>query len=172
MIKNKCVFLDRDGVLNNDRVDYVYKVEDLVVKNGVAESLRRLVDNGFILIVITNQSGIDKGIFTENDVNLVHNEIQNRTGGHILTFYFSPFHRTLTNSLSSKPGSLLFEKAIAKYNIDVSQSWMVGDRFRDLIPAEKLGIKGILVENEYNETSESYYAAYLLDAVNKYILVK
>ncbi len=166
----KCVFLDRDGVLNADRVDYVYKVEDLKVKKGVAEALQKLHNNGFLLVVITNQSGIDKGIFTEKDVANVHSEIQNQTGNFIKEFYFSPYHRTLTASLSTKPGSLLFEKAIAKYNIDVSQSWMIGDRFRDLIPAQKVGIKGILVENDYNETSDSYYSKDLLSAVDTYIL--
>lgn len=167
----KCVFLDRDGVLNADRVDYVYRISDLIVKNGVAQALQKLKQNGYLLIVITNQSGIDKGIFTENDVASVHTEIQNQTGNCIQEFYFSPYHRTLNASLSTKPGSLLFEKAIAKYDIDIAQSWMIGDRFRDLIPAQKLGIKGILVENDYNEHSESYYAAHLLDAVDKYILV-
>lgn len=169
-IVNKCVFLDRDGVLNNDRVDYVYKVDDLIVKNGVSEALKKLKAEGYLLIVITNQSGIDKGIFTESDVNKVHDEIQSRTGRCIDEFYISIFHRTITKSLATKPGSLLFEKAIAKYNIDIVNSWMVGDRLRDLEPANKLGIKGILVDNEYNENYPEREAKNLLDAVDRYIL--
>lgn len=169
-ITKKCVFLDRDGVLNNDKVDYVYKIDDLFVKKGVAIALNKLKSEGYLLIVITNQSGIDKGIFTEADVNKLHDEIQSQTGRCIDEFYYSIYHRTISNSLATKPGSLLFEKAIEKYNIDISQSWMIGDRLRDIEPALRLGIKGIMVENDYNEYFAEREAKNLLDAVDSYIL--
>jgi len=63
-------------------------------------------------------------------------------------FYFSPYHETVTNSLTKKPASLLFEKAIARYDIDPKKSWMVGDRSRDLVPAKKLGIRTIQIGDE------------------------
>lgn len=168
----KCVFLDRDGVINRDKVDYVYKVEDIKILDGVKEALEKLKKEGYLLIVITNQSGIDRGIYTETDVEITHSEIQNRLGHTIDEFYYSPYHRTITASLGMKPGSLLFEKAISKYKIDTSASWMVGDRIRDLIPAEKLGIKGILLDSEYPDKAEfeGRFSTDLLDAVNNYIL--
>jgi D-glycero-D-manno-heptose 1,7-bisphosphate phosphatase len=167
---NKCVFLDRDGVINKDKVDYVYKIEDLKILDGVKESLKALKDSGYFLIVITNQSGIDKGIYTANDVAFIHHNIQVLTGNLIDAFYFSPYQRLITNSLSAKPGSLMFEKAIAKYNIDIKSSWMVGDRLRDIEPATKLGIKGILLESEYKETQAGFMARNLWDSTQNIIL--
>ncbi len=168
----KCVFLDRDGVINGDKVDYVYKIEDIRILEGVKEAMLNLKKEGYLLIVITNQSGIDRGIYTEKEVADTHAEIQNRIGHTVDEFYFSPYHRTISASMGMKPGSLLFEKAIAKYDIDVSQSWMIGDRIRDLIPAEKLGIKAILVDSEYPDKNEfsGNFAHNLLEATNKYIL--
>jgi len=169
----KCVFLDRDGVINGDKVDYVYKIEDIRIMDGVKEALEKLKNQGFLLLVITNQSGIDRGIYTEEDVFLTHIEIQNRIGNTIDEFYFSPYHRTISASMGMKPGSLLFEKAMAKYDIDVSQSWMIGDRIRDLIPAEKLGLKTILVDSEYPDKVDfkGNFASDLLEATNQFILV-
>lgn len=170
MEKNKCVFLDRDGVINKDRVDYVYKEEDLHILDGVKKALETLKKNGYMLVVITNQSGIDKGIFTEQEVEAVHQSIQRQTGHCIDAFYFSPYHRTKTSSLGTKPGSLMFEKAIAKYNIDTKQSWMVGDRLRDLVPAEKLGMKTVLLESEYGEKHDGFMSNSLYEAVKSFIL--
>lgn len=171
-MQKKCVFLDRDGVINGDKVDYVYKIEDIKILEGVELALQKLKDQGYLLIVITNQSGIDRGIYSEKEVFATHNEIQQRVGNVIDEFYFSPYHRTITASLGMKPGSLLFEKAIAKYGIDTSTSWMVGDRVRDLIPAEKLGIKTILLDSEYPDKADfnGNFADNLLAAVKEYIL--
>lgn len=169
---NKCVFLDRDGVINGDKVDYVYKIEDIRILEGVPEALKKIKNSGFKIVVITNQSGIDKNIYGHVDVFETHREIQKRTGNLIDAFYYSSYHRTITNSLSAKPDSLLFEKAIEKFEIDVNQSWMVGDRVRDLIPAFKLGIKGILLDSEYpdKETFVGNFKQNLLEAVETLIL--
>lgn len=168
---NKCVFLDRDGVINKDKVDYVYKIEDVKILEGVPQALQKLKERGYLLIVITNQSGIDRNIYSHSDVATTHAEIQKRVYNLIDVFYYSPYHRTITNSLSAKPDSLLFEKAIAKYKIDPSQSWMVGDRERDLIPAEKLGIKTVLLESEYpdKQTYKGTICDSLLHAVDALI---
>lgn len=138
---NKCIFLDRDGVLNKDYVDYTYTLEKFSILPNVIEGLQRLKGEGYLLIVITNQSGIVKGIYGHEDVRICHDYFQKESGNLIDAFYYSPYHSTLSESLSRKPGSLMFEKAIAKFNIDVHQSWMIGDRDRDLVPARKLGIK-------------------------------
>jgi D-glycero-D-manno-heptose 1,7-bisphosphate phosphatase len=110
--------------------------------------LKQLKKAGYLLVVITNQSGIAQGIYTQKDMQGCHAFFQEQTGALIDHFYFSPYHPSVTASLGRKPGTLLFEKAIAKYAIQTHVSWMVGDRGRDLIPARKLGIKTIQVGDE------------------------
>jgi len=145
---NKCIFLDRDGVLNVERGDYTYQVEDFIIPGGVIPMLQELKDAGFLLIVITNQGGISKGIYSVQQMQTCHEYLQNECGGIINAFYYSPYHQTITNSLASKPGTLMFEKAIARFNIDTNKSWMIGDHERDLIPAHKLEINTIFIGNE------------------------
>ncbi len=147
MAKNKCIFLDRDGVINKDYVDYVYSLEKLTILPGVSDALIRLKNAGYLLIIITNQSGITKGIYTEADVMLVHEAVQKDCKNAIDDIYLAPFHESKHKSLSRKPGSLMFERAIAKYNVDTENSWMIGDKERDLVPSKSLGIKSILVDN-------------------------
>ena len=111
----------------------------------VKEAFELFKEHGYLLIVITNQSGIVKGIYKEEDVWTVHNHIQENTNYALDDIYYAPYHEKWTNSLTRKPNSLMLEKAIAKYNIDPNQSWMIGDKKRDLEPALKLGINtGIL----------------------------
>lgn len=144
----KCIFLDRDGVINIDKVDYTYKLEDFKIIVGVLEALKKMKDKGFLLVVVTNQSGIAKGIYQHEDVHLCHEYLQQQCNGAIDAFYYSPYHPVDSESLTRKPDSLMFEKAIARFNIDISKSWMVGDKARDLIPAKKLGIRTVLVGHE------------------------
>ncbi len=145
---NKCVFLDRDGVLNVDNPEYTYEVGKFEIIAGVPEALKTLKASGFLLIVVTNQSGISKGIYTADQMRACHQYMQDNCGQAIDWFYFSPYHRTVTNSLMTKPGTLMFEKAIAKYKIDINASWMIGDRGRDIVPARQLGIKTIQIGDE------------------------
>jgi len=148
MIMNKCIFLDRDGVINVDCVDYTYKVEEFKIIDGVVEALQRFKKDGYLLIVITNQSGIAKGIYGHEDVAQCHDYFQKECGSLIDEFYYCPYHQSVTESLTRKPETLMFEKAIAKYNISIPDSWMIGDKERDLIPAHKLGLKTILISDK------------------------
>ena len=154
---NKCVFLDRDGVLNEDDPSYTYEVSKFNILPDVSEALGVLKEHGFLLVVVTNQSGISKGIYTIEQMKGCHDYLQQKCGDAIDRFYFSPYHRTVTNSLLTKPGSLMFEKAIAKFKIETSKSWMVGDRGRDLLPARQLGIRTIQVGNEVEKENEGDY---------------
>lgn len=142
----KCIFLDRDGVINKDYVDYVFSEDKLTILPGVVEALTEFKKAGFILVVVTNQSGIAKGIYTKEQMQECHRIIQEVCHNLIDHFYFAPGHPSASESLSRKPGTLMFERAIAKYNIDVTQSWMIGDKDRDLIPAKKMGIKTVQVD--------------------------
>ncbi|TPE39567.1 D-glycero-alpha-D-manno-heptose-1,7-bisphosphate 7-phosphatase [Pontibacter mangrovi] len=149
MQKQKCVFLDRDGVLNRERGDYTYALEDFEVLPGVPEALRLLKKNGYLLIVVTNQGGVAKGLYNKANVLACHQKLQHACGSLIDAHYMAPGHPNFSASLARKPDSLMLEKAIAKYNIDPAQSWLVGDSLRDLEAAEKVGVRGILVGDKY-----------------------
>jgi len=141
----KCVFLDRDGVLNKELGYQIADIQEFELMPDLKESLSVLKARGFLLIVITNQSGIAKGAYDESFVQDCYQLIQEEVGGILDAMYYAPGHESVSLSLMRKPDSLMFEKAIAKYNIDPYQSWMIGDKERDLIPAKKLGIRTILV---------------------------
>lgn len=143
-----CIFLDRDGVLNAERGEYTYKTEEFEILPGVPEALQLLKAAGFVLVVITNQAGIAKGLYTKEAVWLCHEKLQAACNNALDALYFAPLHPSVSESLSRKPDSLLLEKAMAKFNIDPESSWMIGDKARDLEAAAKVGVRGILVESE------------------------
>ena len=155
---NRCVFLDRDGVLNKDNPNYTYRVEEFEILPGVVDAIKLLKNAGFLLVVVTNQSGIAQKIYTEAQMKECHEYLQTACDDRIDHFYFCPHHPSVTASLARKPGTLMFEKAIAKFNIDVNNSWMVGDRGRDIIPARDLGIDTIQVGHEIESANKADYA--------------
>jgi D-glycero-D-manno-heptose 1,7-bisphosphate phosphatase len=164
-MKNKCIFLDRDGVLNVDRVDYVYRMEEFIIPPGVGEALRALKDAGYLLVVITNQSGIAKGIYTREDVYMIHRAIQDGTGVELVDIYFCPYHEKFdSNSLTRKPGSLMIEKAAAKYDVDMDASWMVGDHERDITAGTRAGLRTIRLAPAGTETKATHLVDDLLAA--------
>lgn len=142
---NKAVFLDRDGILNVERGDYVWTLEDFKIVPGIIDVLKELKAQGFLLIVVTNQAGITKGRYTREDMHKCHDFFQKESGDLIDHFYYAAGHPSVSESLLRKPDSLMWEKAMAKFDIDPAQSWMIGDKERDLIPAKKFGIKTIRV---------------------------
>lgn len=146
----KIVFFDRDGVINNNELYYIYKIEQFKFNEGVIDTLKTLQQKGFEFIIISNQSGIAKGIYTINDVEILHKYIEDKlreSGISILEFYYCTHHPDFTNCLCRKPLPLLFEKAIARFDIDIKKSWVVGDQQRDIDAGEAVGIKGILIES-------------------------
>lgn len=151
---NKCVFLDRDGVLNKELGYQLTKIEEFQLNEGIKDALQKLKKEGFLLIIITNQSGIAKGNYDEQFVQKCYQIIQNEVEGAIDAMYFAPGHESVSKSLMRKPDSLMFEKAMAKFNIDAAQSWMIGDKERDLIPAKKLGIRTILVASTHSDYAD------------------
>lgn len=170
MEKRKCIFLDRDGVVNVDFVDYVYDLEKFEFIEGVPQALMDLKSAGYLIIVITNQSGVVKGIYSLEDVYTVHEHVQKATNNAIDDIYIAPYHEKWTNSLTRKPSTLMWERAIAKYNIDTENSWMIGDKPRDLIPAKKLGIKTIIVDHAPDPSAD--FSCENLRAASRVILKK
>lgn len=166
---NKCVFLDRDGVINEERGTYTFKLEDFRIIEGTREGLRLLHEAGFLLIVVTNQAGITRGLFTEKDMHLCHNYMMEETGHLIDDIYYSTYHPDFSHSLMRKPDSLMFEKAMTKYRIDPLQSWMVGNSERDLIPAVKLGIQTVYIGDHPPDLDIRFAAPDLLEAANRII---
>ncbi|MCP4457975.1 MAG: HAD-IIIA family hydrolase [Cytophagales bacterium] len=156
-MKQKAVFLDRDGVLNEERGDYVWLLEDFKIVPGIIDVLKKLKSQSYLLIVVTNQAGIAKGRYTQEQMQECHDYFQKESGDLIDHFYYAPNHPDFSESLTRKPDSLMWEKAMAKFNIDPLQSWMIGDKERDLIPAKKFGMKTIRIflEGYYQEGEET-----------------
>ena len=147
---NKAIFLDRDGVLNDEIGDYVWKLDEFVVSPGVPESLTRLKAAGYYLIVVTNQAGIAKKLYTAAEVRACHAKLQSACGGIIDALYFSDAHPSVSESTLRKPNSGMLEKAVARFNLDVSQCWIVGDRLRDMQAGAAVGVRGVLVGEQEN----------------------
>lgn len=146
---NKAIFLDRDGIINEEIGDYVKRFEDFKLLPHLAETLKNYQSQGFLIIVITNQGGLAKGLYNLSELHKMHqyflNEME-KAGVTIAEIYFCPHHPDFNgNCLCRKPGSLLVEKAIARFNIDPKQSYFIGDRPRDAEAGEKVGVKGIFV---------------------------
>lgn len=145
---NKALFLDRDGVINHDPGDYTMRLEEFVLLPTAIEAIRFAVENGYLVIVITNQGGIAKGLYDHAEVHKMHAFLESAcrdAGVEITHIYYSPHHPDFGNSLSRKPGSLLLERALGRFNIDASKSVMMGDRDRDVQCAQKAGVRGVLI---------------------------
>ncbi len=141
--KQKAMFLDRDGVLIKERGDYTWNLEDMSINEGVAEALLKWQEEGFLLIVISNQSGIGKGLYTKADVDFLHFHMKrflSSKGIFITEIYYCPHHPSTSNCLCRKPGSLMLEKAIARFNIDGKTSYFIGDAERDFEAGVAAGV--------------------------------
>lgn len=166
---SNCIFLDRDGVLNEELGFQVTSFDQFKLKAGVADGLQKLKHAGFKLIVITNQSGIAKGSYGADFVMQCYQAIQDASQQALDDIYFAPGYDSVSKSLSRKPGSLMFEKAIAKHGTDVSKSWMIGDRESDMIPAKKMGLETIQIVSREASKLADHRVDNFEDAV-KYIL--
>ena len=138
---NKAVFLDRDGVINIDR-NYVFKKKDFQLKQGIVELLKYLTDKNFKLFVVTNQSGIGRGYFTELDfLNLTKymRLIFEKHGVHFEEVYYCSC-KPSPDCECRKPKPYLINLGIDKYKIDVTKSWLIGDKETDILAANNAGI--------------------------------
>jgi D-glycero-D-manno-heptose 1,7-bisphosphate phosphatase len=148
MERNKAVFLDRDGVINHDPGDYTRSLDEFHVLPTVYDALKQLQDAGFLLVLITNQGGIAKGLYAHEHVAEIHRFFTEACAEHgiqLTGIYYSPHHPDFGESLSRKPGGLMIEKACARYQIDAAQSWMIGDKARDVEAGHKAGVEGIQI---------------------------
>ncbi len=144
---NKAIFLDRDGVINHDILEYTWQRKDFKLNPGVIEALELWKSQGYFLILITNQGGISKGLYSRDDVNDVHEYMQELLGENACfdEIYFCPHHDNFEKCICRKPDSIMLEKGIARFNIDTSKSYFIGDSERDSLAGRKAGLNTIRV---------------------------
>ncbi len=175
--KNRAVFLDRDGTINED-VGYLSRLEDLKIYENAAEAIRLIKQKGFLAIVITNQSGVARGFFSEDFIVTVHNKINEYLKAHgtsLDALYYCPHHPRYGNEQYRKecscrkpqPGLLI--KAAEDLDIDLKNSYVIGDMPRDMDIARRVGAKGVMVRTGYGRnvvatSKPDYIAEDLLDA--------
>ena len=143
----KAVFLDRDGVFNKERKDYVKSIKEFQILDYIPKAIKMLKDEGFLVIVITNQSAINRGLVSIEKLNEIHNYLQKilkENNTSIDDFYFCP-HRPNENCQCRKPNPGMLVKAAQEHDIDMNQSFMIGNSLTDIQAAQKSGCKGILL---------------------------
>ena len=153
----KVVFLDRDGVINFEPGDYTFEVDKFNIIEGLFNSLSILKKKGYQFIVITNQGGISKQIYAHSDVISVHlymKQCFDEAGIELLDIYYCPHHAINEKCICRKPDSLMLEKAIARYNVDKTKSYFIGDSRRDVLAADKAGVTGIQIK--INDSLNNY----------------
>jgi len=151
--QTKAVFLDRDGTINIDS-GYICKAEDFQLFPFAAQAISILNSLGYLVLIVTNQSGITRGFYTFDDLDKIHNKMRSDlavANAKIDDIFISPYH--IEGKLppynidheDRKPGLGMFKKALKKYNFSVKDSFMIGDRYTDIVFGKKAGLKTILV---------------------------
>ena len=161
---NKACFLDRDGVLNED-IGYLHKSEDFKWIDGAVEAIKLLKKNNFLVIVITNQSGISRGYFTSKDVTNLHewmNKILKKEDIQINDFFFSGDLPNNNPESRRKPSPKMINEAVEKYKLDKTRCFMIGDKLTDLEAAKNAQIKGFL----FNKRNLKNFIEKILDKIN------
>lgn len=150
--RKPAVFLDRDGVLTVEK-SYITSVEELELFSYTLECIKYIQEHGYYAIVITNQSGIARGLFTEDTLKEMNEYLKRITG--VDAIYYCPHHPDgIVDSYKKickcrKPETGLFEQACQDFEIDMGRSYMVGDRAGDILAGQRTGLRTILLESGY-----------------------
>jgi len=150
----KAVFIDRDGVINSDKgLYYIWREADFTINDGVPQGLALLQNSGFEIILISNQGGIGLGMYTRAQTEKLH-EILIQTlcedGISIREIYYCTHHPKMSKCLCRKPQNIMIEKAIARFNIDRTQSFLIGDSDRDIAAGNLSGLKSFQIKSNQN----------------------
>jgi D-glycero-D-manno-heptose 1,7-bisphosphate phosphatase len=163
----KTIFLDRDGVINKEK-NYVYKVDDFEFIDGVFDVCKYFSSLGYKIIVVTNQSGISRGYYTESDFQYLNYWMIQQFRLHNIsildTFYCPHLPKARCQCRKPKPGMLL--QAQKKHDIDMKKSWLIGDKEDDIIAAKNSGIDNtILVKSAHRNKEKESNATYFLQSI-------
>ena len=165
----KTIFLDRDGVINKDK-NYLYKKDDFEFIDGVFDACLYFSNLNYKIIIITNQSGISRGYFTESDFKIVNDWMIEQFSLHninILDTFYCP-HSPEDNCLCRKPKPGMLLKAKNKYGIDMENSWLIGDKEDDIIAGIKSGVfNTILVRSGHKIDESASKAKFILNSINE-----
>jgi len=151
-ITRPAIFFDRDGVLNKDH-DYVHKIADWQWIEGAIDAIKRCNELDYFVFVVTNQSGVGRGYYTEQDVHIIHTHMQaelKQYGAHIDAIRYCPHHRDALlveyqiecECRKPKPG--MIKDILSSWPVEISKSVLVGDKSTDLEAAKEGGIRGLL----------------------------
>lgn len=155
---NKCVFFDRDGVLNKDK-GYISKVNDIEIFSKVGKAIHECNENKYLVIIITNQSGIGRGLISLKQLNQIHSYIKKeikKNKAIINDIFFCPYHPSAgkgkykRDSYDRKPNPGMLFKAIKKWKIDPKKSFMIGDKVSDRTAAKAAGLKFFFKSKKIN----------------------
>ncbi len=148
MYSNKAIFFDRDGIIIHEDGEYTFTPEKFMILPGVGEFMAEMKKRGYTFFVITNQGGVGKGLYPKEIVVELHKTLDNYLKKYDVSFerYFICVHHPDSSlCLCRKPDSLLLERAIYLYKLDVKASYLIGDRDRDMEAAKKAGINSVLL---------------------------
>lgn len=158
----KAIFLDRDGTLNIEK-EYLYQEKYLELEKGTIEALQIFKDLGYVLLVVTNQSGIARGYYTEEDLKIFHEAFQKKLmkfGQKIDKFYYCPHHpekgigKYKKDCICRKPNIGMIEEGLKEFGIARELSYMVGDTKTDVQAALRAGLSPVLVRTGYGRMEE------------------
>ena len=160
MKKNVAVFLDRDGTINEE-VGYLDNLAKVKIIPAAFEAIRLININAMKTVVISNQAGVARGLFSEEFVNITNEYLQTALRGKnaiIDKFYYCPHHPTegigqyRQKCNCRKPASGMLLRAAEEMNIDLEQSYIIGDRYNDIEAGKKVGVKGVLVKTGFGQS--------------------
>ncbi|MBN1948644.1 MAG: HAD family hydrolase [Candidatus Cloacimonetes bacterium] len=166
----RAIFLDRDGTINPDGKGYIRSPEEFKVYTYAGEAIKKLQDSGFLIFIVTNQSGIARGLYTMQDLEAIHlkmKELLQQQGVSLDEVFFSPYHKEGVvapyniDHEDRKPGLGLFYQAMKKYTFENKESYMIGDKYTDIEFGKKAGLRTILVlsgngSTEFRNDRESW----------------
>jgi len=163
----KTIFLDRDGVINKE-VNYLSRIEDFEFIDGVFDACRHFEILGYSIIIITNQSGIGRGYYSENDYQVLTKWMLskfNENNIKILDILYCP-HSPNSECACRKPKSGMFEMARDKHTIDMSKSWSIGDKETDIESANLAGINNTVLVRSGHEIDElNSNSKFIIDSI-------
>lgn len=167
MKKEKAIFLDRDGIINVDH-GYVSKIEDFQFTEGIFELLHLFADKGYILFIITNQSGIGRGYYTQNDFDNLTQWMIQAFQNHTIDIQKVAYcpHTPQDNCHCRKPETGMIDDILKEYDIDLTESWLIGDKQSDIDLAYKAHIGHTVAVGNHHYIHTDYAFTSIMNAKN------